>query len=161
MAISAHEIKVDDTDLIITQLPARKAIALKVSVLKLLAPAADKIAVVAKELAAKLKQRQKGLETPLTKQEQNDLLMQLFLESDTTLLNDAISSIMDKVDPEKFADLCASVLVGIRHGEQEVTQKNFDVIFMDDMAHMYKCIAAVLMVNFGSLFKLMGIGNPR
>lgn len=155
--MKTQDVEVDGRVYSITPLPARKAILLKVRVVKMIAPALDRITGIVRVLFPLFKGAKEKNKEALGR----EIIAHITSDKPEVraAIGDLFSCVIDKVDPETFVDLCIDILCEVAVDGKEINKKNFDFIFMDDYLHMYKAILAVLTVNFGSLFKMAGIGQ--
>jgi hypothetical protein len=128
--IQSREKTIDGAAYMVTQFPARRALALQTRLLKLLGPS----------LATALGGIHDGvIEAPV--------------------LSLALQQLGDKLDESAAVDLVMQLLASTRKDGQEITDGVFDLEFAGQMDTLYKVLGFVLEVNFGGFLARSGIGE--
>lgn len=141
--VKTERTMINETSVIIVQLPARKALLLKTKLVKLLGPAIAKLFVTDN--------------LPSVKGSSIDQ------EIDPVALSSAMAILVDCLEPDAFLSLVleclASTKVEVNGTPVDVTRETFDAIFSGSLAFMYKVLWFSLKVNYADFFDLEGIGN--
>jgi hypothetical protein len=142
--VKTERTTINETPVIVVQLPARKALLLKTKLVKLLGPAIAKLFVTDSLPSAK-----SGLS--------------IDQDIDPVALSSAMAILVDRLEPDAFLSLVleclASTKVEVNGSPIDVTRETFDAIFSGGLAFMYKVLWFSLKVNYADFFDLEGIGN--
>lgn len=117
----------------VSQFPARRALHLKIRLIKLLGPSLA-------QLLAKTKNKKVDLNASLEE------------------FTPAIEKLTAALDPDVFVDLVLELLSMTRVGGREVVPL-FDTEYAGNLMFVYKMVWWVLEVNFGNFFGQNGIGS--
>jgi hypothetical protein len=128
--IQSKEKGIDGATYVVTQFPARRALALQTRLLKLLGPS----------LATALGGVHEG-------------------RIDAAVLSISLQQLGEKLDESATVDLVMQLLSGTRKDGKEITEGVFDLEFAGRMDTLYKVLGFVLEVNFGGFFEKSGIGD--
>lgn len=142
--IKTERTTIDGREVIVVQLTARRSLALKTKLIKLLGPAITKLLAGSKG-APKLEK-----------------------EIDLNQLSPAIETLVSQLDPTVFFNLVVECLsntrVSVNTPDQpltmlDVTEQTFDTIFSGELVTMYKVLWFALRVNYADFFGMKGIGD--
>lgn len=78
---------------------------------------------------------------------------------DLSRLGSALENVFDTLSEEKSEEVLLMLLSGVRVDNAELTSETIDLLFQGKILTMYKIIALVLEVNYGSFLPKGGIGN--
>lgn len=142
--VQQKEATIDGKKVIVVQLAARRALALKIKIIQLLgAPLLTMIGSAVKKDPA------------------SPSVMDREINMDSAAA--AVELLAAKMDPDSFYKLVIEVMAGtkVQHdtGILDVTDQTFDIIFSGDLTTMYKVLWFSLKVNFEGFFNMAGIGN--
>lgn len=126
---------IDGKRVTVSQFPARRALALKIKLLKLFGPALA-------QMLGKVKSLTGGK----------------LLDGSLDEFSPAIDKLTAAMEPDQFVDLVMELLAMTRIDDKEATS-NFDMDFAGNLPFMYKVLFFVLEVNFGNFFGKSGIGK--
>ncbi len=126
--------QIDERSVSVTQFPARKGLKIKLRLLKMVAPG----------LASATGILQGGLE----------------VDFDSKVLAYAVGQLVDSMGNDATVDFIVKELMqGTRLDDKEITDSLFDMEFAGDYGLLYKIIAFILEVNYGSFFENLNIGS--
>lgn len=135
----AREKEIDGLKVTVTQWPARKALAIKLKLVKAVGPSLGELASSSKGGATS------GI---------------LNAEIGTDKLGSAIEKLLSALDETTFMTLVTLLMSGVRVNGVEMSDENaFNVQFTGRLEAFYKIVWFVLEVNFGSFFGEGGIGR--
>jgi hypothetical protein len=142
MGIQAHDKRIDDFAINVTQFDGRYAFKLKMRLLKLIAPiASGTIGGIGGGNLANLK----------------DVMNASF---DFSKIGSSIETLFTSLSEDQAYDLIIAILRTTRINGKEVSKEDaFNDIFSGNLSLMYKVILFVLEVNYKDLFKMGSIGN--
>jgi len=127
--IQTKEKKINGVEYSVVQFPARHGLKIKAELVKLFAPS---LFSLAGNLDAKV-------------------------NSET--LGPVIQGLCDRLHPDDMVDLALRLLANTRREGKELTTSVFDDVFAGSFDELYKALAFVIEVNYGSFFQSLGIGN--
>lgn len=126
--------QIDERSVTVSQFPARKGLKIKLHLAKMIAPG----------LASATGILTGGLET----------------DFDSKVLAFAIGQLVDSLGNDATVDFIVKELMqGTRLDDKEITDSLFDMEFAGDYGLLYKIIAFILEVNYGSFFENLNIGS--
>lgn len=149
--VKTETVVIDNRQVITTQLPARRCLALKTQLIKLLGPAVVKmlssssggIPINAKSLMGRLDK-----DVDLSKMAESVEMLCVNLSPDTLF--------------QLILDTLASTKVAIEgKGMYDVTRDTFDIVFDSGLLFMYKVWWVALKVNYSDFFGESGIGSLK
>lgn len=142
--VKTERTTINETPVIVVQLPARKALLLKTKLVKLLGPA------LAKLFGTDSLPSAKGVSN-------------IDQEIDPAALSAAMALLVDRLEPDAFLSLVLECLAGtkveVNGTPVDVSRETFDVIFSGSLAFMYKVLWFSLKVNYSDFFDMEGIGS--
>lgn len=130
--IETREKSIEGNTYTATQLPARRAIKLKVKLMKLFGPVLAQLF--------------------LTVNDSNEA------EGKQNLVK-AIEILSEHIEENAFESLVLELLQGVRKNNMELTPPVIDLEFAGNISELYQVLWFVVETNFSNFFSLMGIGN--
>jgi hypothetical protein len=119
---------------------ARKGLNLQLRLVKVIGPAIKE--VITPDVVAKMKSGDKDFSVSFDK------------------IVSAFQSVLSGPDSADLFNLIVELMANVTLNGQQMTENNFDIMFVDEYALMYQIVYFVLEVNFASLLKMGSIGNP-
>jgi hypothetical protein len=130
--IETREKIIEGNTYMVTQLPARRAIKLKVKLMKLFGPVLAQLFLTINDADE--------------------------FESKKNLVK-AVEILSEHIEENTFEALVLELLNGVRKNNVELTSHVIDLEFAGNMGELYQVLWFVVEVNFSNFFSLMGIGN--
>jgi len=132
--IDSKEKQIDERSVSVTQFPARIGLKIKLRIAKMIAPG----------LASATGILQSGLEA----------------DFDSKVLAYAVGQLVDSMGNDATVDFIVKELMqGTRLDDKEINDAVFDMEFAGNYGLLYKILAFVLEVNYGSFFESLNIGQ--
>jgi len=128
--IETREKEIKGSRYTVTQLPARRAIALKAKLIKLLGPSLMHLFNLSKDKSD---------------------------EDNSCILSKAIETLADKLDPVEFENLIVQLLATARKDGKELLPHVIDIEFAGDMEALYTLLIFALEVNYENFLSLVGL----
>lgn len=129
MAIETHEKIIGNSNYMVTQLPARRALKLQAKLLKLIGPAFSHLFINAS----------------------NDI------DSADKALPKAVTMLLNELDDKTFDTFVMEMLQGVRKDGHELTNSTVDSEFSGNLNELFLVIQYVLEVNYGDFLAERGI----
>lgn len=134
MSIETREKTINGRNITVTQFPGRKSLQYKIQIVKLIGGA-----------FAHLLSGTKSVKD--------------FTTMDVSILVPAIEKLAAQLNPNEFVDFVLTLFSMTRIDGKEINATIFDMEFGGDLALMYRVLAFVLEVNYGSFFAPGAIGR--
>lgn len=141
--VKTEETTIDNRKVIVVQLPARRSLALKTQLVKLLGPSLLKMFNSLGKPGAEISA--------------------LDRQFDFSSAASALEALTAQVSPDAFFNLVVDCMAGtkVEHETKmwDINSSSFDVVFSGELLFMYKVLWFSLKVNYSDFFGLSGIGG--